>query len=271
MSRITFTYLLVTIFLIALYIYFLFSFTTGTEKDTFPVLQTMPCIINTCDKFMPEAKACAHRALVAGIKNINFSNGDNDSRIDKDKVYKKNRSFLSTCLNMVERETPYILMLEEDSLFQVSRLDILSSTLEWAINHLDAWDLVYGGCVAINPVYVDVNNPNRLRAYKGQLGGHCVLVSLSVAQDYVKDFDHITAFDVWLSRRAYRSLVVSPAAVCQQNNPSTTPAFIPGTHHTHQDATLIAWPVIEIISVTTLTTIAFYITYKCHSQAKQVE
>lgn len=236
--------------LVFLYIVVVFSYPEykKTSDNTFT---NIPCTINTCDRLLPEAELCRSRTRDVGFTQIFLSNGDQDPRIDKDKVYKKNRSFLSTCINMVDNGTPFMLMLEEDTTFDKSRLGLLKSIFDWALANPSQWDLVYGGGISSNPTFPTWRNANRLHCWGGVLGGHCMLVPLHIAKAYVMDTENRKAsFDQWLNQQySYRSAILTPAAAYQKNNPGATPSFLPGTHKFHQDITLILWPIILIACV----------------------
>ena len=245
-------YLSILIGCCATYCTYILHDTEADSEDIKSVFENIPCTVNTCEKFMPEAIACAERARKVGFKNIVFGDGDKDTRIDNDQVFFKNRSFLSTCMTMVEHETPFMLMLEEDTMFDESRLYILYKAIKWALAHTDEWDLLYGGCIAKNPAVPIFGNRHLLRSRGGQLGGHCLLVPLHMAKQYVTSMDNRkTSFDKWFNQQKdYQSVLVTPAAAYQKNNPFSTPKWLPGRHKMHQDFTLIGWPIVIGVSST---------------------
>ena len=247
-----FTYLSILIVCCAAYYIYLYHDDATDGEDIKSIFENVPCTVNTCEKFMPEAIACAERARKVGFKNVVFVDGDNDARIDNDQVFFKNRSFLATCMTMVENETPFMLMLEEDTTFDESRLHLLSETIKWALTHTDEWDLLYGGCILKNPAVPILGSIHLLRSRGGQLGGHCLLVPLHMAKQYVTSTENRkTSFDKWFSRQKdYRSIMVTPAVASQKNRPYSTPTWLPGTHKFHQDFTLIAWPIVIGLSTT---------------------
>jgi hypothetical protein len=186
-----------------------------------------------------------------GFSNIRFVNGEHDVRIDATRVALKNRSFLSTCLDIVQNETPATLCFEEDSeLIAPGRLPLLLEAIDWATQHPDDWDILYGGCIAQNPAW-PTYRLNWLYSTRGQLGGHCMLLSLQTARKYVMDTaGHDVPFDTRLARTPVRTYMLTPAVMCQHNNPGDTPSWLPGKHFLHQDVTLILWPTLFLFLTT---------------------
>lgn len=228
----------------------------GIPSDTVSSIQSatagVSVVIHTCERLMRNAEECADRLVSYGISrnSIVLVDGDKDPRVSNDQVYRKNRSFLSTCLTMIENNTPYVIAFEEDSQLwppdptHKTRVRSLVETLTWARQHPTDWVLCYLSCVTIQPT--QLVRPFQAISARGQLGGHGMMISLAAAKMYVDKVENRqVSFDTWWARQSVKCVIATPPALFQNKKPDTMVSHnIPGTFSGCQDFTHCMWPIL---------------------------
>ena len=80
-------------------------------------------------------------------------------------------------------------------------------TIDWAMNNQEKWDIVYLGCICVNPTVPVLMEGNLImhKSAKGHLTGHSFMFNICVAQRYLKNKNHIYTFDQWLAQESFRT------------------------------------------------------------------
>lgn len=202
--------------------------------------------INTHDAEKDAAEACKLKFEQLGFEHVSLRIGEHDPRFNSDKLYRKNRSFVSSCLDVAEGPLEYALMVEPDCQVISKYLGNFYRALAWCVAHPSEWELLYGGCAARNPAFFSTT-PGLWTSSRGQLGGHCVLVNTTSARRICQALlqeGASTAFDVYLSQHNFRTKICVPNSFFQDPPPASQP-FGRTWHESHrhlQDFTVFSWP-----------------------------
>ena len=220
-------------------------------KNFNKTVEDIPTCILTCDKLTNDALKCRKRLEDYGFSDIKLTYGDNDDRLTNKKIHWQARSFISTCLDMIENDTEYVFIFEEDAEIVENRSDKFKRSIEWALQNKDKWDIIYGGCAALNPMFPSLDNLDLSYSSKAQAGAHSMLFSLHAAKEYVKyngpDYD--LPFDMALRKLNLRSYTTFLPAWYQNKNPTDivhNKLDYIGDHRFWQDFTAIAWTYIVV-------------------------
>ena len=95
------------------------------------IVKDIPTNILTCEKFTKEALECKKRIEDFGFTNIKLVYGDEDDRLKNKKIHYQARSFVSTCLTMIEHNIKYVFIFEEDAGIVEKRADKFINSIIW--------------------------------------------------------------------------------------------------------------------------------------------
>lgn len=137
---------------------------------------------------------------------------------------KQNKSFVSVCLDMNENNIEHMFIFEEDTEVIISRIKNFEKIIAWGFANKEKWDIIYGGCAAINPMFPTYFDLNISYSSGGQLGGHCMLFSIKAARKFLK-FTNGRPFDVILSNINLDTYTTFLPAWYQNKNPSSLRDF----------------------------------------------
>ena len=188
------------------------------------------------------------RLRCIGITNVDFINGDD--HIPSYPIFYKSCNFIAVCEYMVKHDIKYVLYLEEDTYLyddylEEKRLKLLRETLYWAKNNVKSWDLVYFGSFCINPVFPVFHGETfLLRARRGQLMAHSMLMNINVAKKYLSDLHgQQISFDIWLSKTKLK-VFLTRLNVFKQLSMIKNDEYARIEIDICQDAALFLWPVL---------------------------
>ena len=214
------------------------------DKKFRNIIKNIPVKILTFDNYIEQANLCKDRIKILGFNNIDLVDGDKDQRLKNPSINKQSRSFISVCLDMVKNNTNYCFLFEEDAEFIPKRINSFKKSIIWALTTSEKWDIIYGGCVCLNPVYPYLKNLNLIYSNKGQAGGHCMLFSLQAAKKYIKlsTPDFKSPFDIDLRKLNLKCYITLFPSFYQNKNPGQIDEYklnLIGDHSFWQDFSVI--------------------------------